>query len=208
MILKITANRNGVSESNPTLRNLKQINAFKIRHWKLSYGIFFLITSFKEEEVKWFCICFSVVWGTVKIPKFSISICHALRGPGDLAQGGECSPFPSAVFTPTFLLFFTLHSCTFSLDTHQLDAMLKCLEEPELPGAAPGPVGTCWKTLFSRTVSAQLFDEFNSSCHGVNSVWCRWQREGSLYDCCSPHVQEGEMKEKDKRRQKSGEDTI
>lgn len=134
---------------------------------------FFLIASLKEKEVILFCTCFSVVWSTVKIPKFCVSICHTLRGPRDLALGGECSPFPSAVFTPIFLLCLTRHSCTFSLDTHQLHAMLKCLDEPELPGAAPSPVGTCWKTLFSRTVSTQLLDEFSSSCHGVNAVLCR-----------------------------------
>lgn len=102
----------------------------------------FLISSFKEKEERRFCTCFSVVWGSVKIPDFCVSICHALRGPGDLALGGECSPFPSAVFTPTFLLFLTRHSCTFSSD-HQLDPMLKCLDGPELPGAPPGPVGAC-----------------------------------------------------------------
>lgn len=124
-----------MSESDPTLRNLKQIYTFKIRRWKLSYDIFFfLIASFKDKERQF---CFSVVQSIVKIPKFCVSICHDLRGPGDLALGGECTPFPSAVFTPTFLLFLTWHSWTFSLGTHQLDPILKCLDELELPGGCP-----------------------------------------------------------------------
>lgn len=91
------ANRNSVSESNPALRNQKKINTFKIRHCKLSYGIFFSNCYIQREKERQFSTYFSVVSSTVKIPKFCVSICHTLRGPGGLALGGECSPFPSAV---------------------------------------------------------------------------------------------------------------
>lgn len=58
---------------------------------------FFSNCYIQREKERQFSTYFSVVSSTVKIPKFCVSICHTLRGPGGLALGGECSPFPSAV---------------------------------------------------------------------------------------------------------------
>lgn len=70
------------------------------------------------------------------------------------------------------------------------------------------PWGLGRKAAFSRTASAQSFDEFSSIYRGVSSVCGAGEQPGkegritvSLCDCSSLHIPEGEMEEKKRQRQ-------
>lgn len=170
----------------------------------------FLIATFKEKKRDNSVPIFQLSRVLWKFPSSVFQSVTLWEGLGAWHWEGSAAPsHQQSVFAPAFLLFLTRHSCTFSLDTYQQGAVPKCLDEPELPYAAPGPVGTCWKTLFSRTASAQLFDEFNFSCHGVNSVSGAGRQERMIPVWLLQPTHTG-MRDGGKKEVKaeSGEDTI